>query len=211
LCPTPPEDRLKNVKLQVDLRLARDAGRDPGGDSVNDRPQRAARTAAVIATALTIAACGTGSPHAGTRTDPTAVQAQRETLSFARCMRAHGVPHFPDDLDYQNVAGIDPSSPAFTSAQTACRRLLPVKTAPAAAPSSRTDAKLIRLSECLRTHGYPSMPDPRPNPPPQGGTPQADRYNALFGEGDYWIGIPKAVDAHGAAFIHALHECHANP
>jgi hypothetical protein len=178
---------------------------------VNDRPQRATRTAAVIATALTIAACGTGSPRPDSRTDPTQAQAQRQTLSFARCMRAHGVPHFPDDLDYQNVAGIDPSSPAFTAAQTACRRLLPVKTAPAAAPSSRTDAKLLRLSQCLRTHGYPSMPDPRPNPPPQGGSSQADRYGTLFGEGDYWIGIPKAINAHGAGFIHALHECHANP
>jgi hypothetical protein len=126
-------------------------------------------------------------------------------------MRAHGVPHFPDDLQYHNVPGIDPASPAFTSAQAACRHLLPVKQPPAAAPSSLTEAKLLRLSECLRTHGYPSMPDPRPNPPPQGGSAQADRYSALFGEGDYWIGIPKAVNAHGAGFIHALHECHANP
>jgi hypothetical protein len=52
------------------------------------------------------------------------------------------------------------------------------------------------------------MPDPRPNPPPQGGT---SRYDTLFGEGDYWIGIPKPINAHGAPFIRALHECHANP
>jgi len=178
---------------------------------VNDRPPPAVRVTAVIAIALTIAACGAGSPRAGTRTDPAEAQAQQETLSFARCMRAHGVPSFPDDLDYQNVPGIDPSSPAFTAAQAGCRHLLPVKTAPAAAPSSRAEAKLLRLSECLRTHGYATMPDPRPNPPPQGGTVQADRYSALFGEGDYWIGIPKTVNAHGAEFIRALHECHANP
>jgi hypothetical protein len=165
----------------------------------------------VIATALAITACGSSSPTAHSRTDPTGAQAQQETLSFARCMRAHGVSNFPDDLQYQGIPGINPSSPAFTSAQTACRRLLPVKAAPAAAPSSRTDRTMIRLSECLRTHGYPSMPDPRPNPPPQGGTPQANRYSALFGEGDYWIGIPKAVNAHGAGFVRALHECHANP
>jgi len=178
---------------------------------VNDRPHRAATTAAVLVTAVTITACATSSPSARTRTDPTAAQAEQETLTYARCMRAHGVAHFPDDLDYRDVAGIDPASPAFASAQTACRHLLPVKTPPAAAPSSRTEAKLLALSACLRTHGYPDMPDPRPNPPPQGGSAQADRYSALFGEGDYWIGIPKDVDAHGAAFIHALHECHANP
>lgn len=170
-----------------------------------------ARTAAAIAAATAIAACGSSSPNSGGQTNANQTQAQQGTVSFARCMRSHGVANFPDDLNFQNVPGINPSSPAFKTAQTTCQHLLPVKTPPPAAPSAQIDAKLIRLSNCLRTHGYPSMPDPKPNPPPQGGSPQANLYSALFGEGDYWIGIPKSINARGVGFIHALHACHASP
>ena len=174
----------------------------------------AARIAAAIAAATAIAACGSnslGSSSSGGQANLTQGRAQQDTLNFARCMRSHEVPDFPDDLNFQNVPGINPSSPAFKNAQTACQHLLPVKSPPPAAPSAQTQAKLLRLSNCLRAHGYPSMPDPKPNPPPQGGSSEANRYSALFGEGDYWIGIPKDVGAHGAAFVHALHGCHASP
>ena len=126
-------------------------------------------------------------------------------MNFARCMRSHGVSNFPDDLNFQNVPGINPTSPAFTTAQTACQHLLPVKTSPSVAPSAQTQAKLLRLSNCLRAHGYPSMPDPRPDPPPS----HSSQYGTLYGEGDYWIGIPKAIDAHGRAFVRTAKACHA--
>jgi hypothetical protein len=164
-----------------------------------------------MVTAAAIAACGSSSPGAGGQTNPPVAQAQQDTLNFARCMRSHGVSNFPDDLNFRTVPGMNPSSPAFVAAQTACRHLLPVKAPRPAAPSAQTHATLLRLSNCLRSHGYPSMPDPRPNPPPQGGPAGANRYSALFGEGDYWIGIPNTIDAHGAAFIRALHTCHASP
>jgi hypothetical protein len=190
--------------------------------SVTHRPRRAsppiARIAAAIAAATAIAACGStslGSSSSGGQANlnqaQARAQAQHDTLNFARCMRSHEISNFPDDLNFQNVPGINPSSPAFKNAQTACQHLLPVKSPPPAAPSAQTQAKLLRLSNCLRAHGYPGMPDPKPNPPPQGGSPDANRYSALFGEGDYWIGIPKDVDAHGAAFVNALHRCHASP
>jgi hypothetical protein len=176
------------------------------------RPQRAwrptARTAAAIAAVTVIAACGSGSPSspsAGGQTNANQTQAQQDVLSFARCMRSHGVSNFPDDLNFQNVPGINPSSPAFTTSQTACQHLLPVKTSPSAAPSAQTHAKLLRLSNCLRAHGYPSMPDPRPDPPPS----HSSQFGTLYGEGDYWIGIPIAIDAHGPAFVRTARACHA--
>ena len=172
----------------------------------------AARTAAAIAASTVIAACGSSSPSSsssGGQTNPDQAQAQRATLNFARCMRSHGVSNFPDDLDFRNVPGINPSSPAFKTAQTACQHLLPLKAPPPAAPSAHTQATLLRLSNCLRAHGYPSMPDPKPNPPPAGGSPEANRYSALYGEGDYWIGIPNSIDAHGAAFVRTARACGA--
>jgi hypothetical protein len=168
-----------------------------------------ARGAAAITAATAIAACGSNSASSGGRTNPNQAQAQQGTLNFARCMRSHGVSNFPDDLNFQNVPGISPSSPAFKTAQTACQHLLPVKTPPPAAPSAQTFAKLLRLSNCLRAHGYPSIPDPRPNPPPLGGSPETNRYGTLYGEGDYWIGIPRSIDAHGAAFVRTARACGA--
>jgi hypothetical protein len=124
-------------------------------------------------------------------------------------MRSHGVSSFPDDLNFRTVTGINPSAPAFRAAQTACQHLLPTKTPPPASPSARTQAELLRLSNCLRAHGYPSIPDPRPNPPPTPGSPEASRYGTLYGQGDYWIGIPSSVDAHGALFVRTARACGA--
>ena len=50
-------------------------------------------------------------------------------LAFAACMRAHGVPGYPDpkfsnggvSQGYGRRDGIDPSSPIFQSAQRACQ------------------------------------------------------------------------------------------
>ncbi|MGH2894501.1 MAG: hypothetical protein ACRDPM_14740 [Solirubrobacteraceae bacterium] len=176
------------------------------------QPRRALPTAraaaAIIAAATTITACSSGSSStssSGGQTNPTQAQPQQDVLNFARCMRSHGVPNLPDDLNFQNVPGINPSSPTFKTAQTACQHLLPVKTSPSVAPSARTHAKLLRLSNCLRAHGYPSMPDPRPDPPPS----HSSQYRTLYGEGGYWIGIPKSIDAHGAAFVRTARACHA--
>jgi hypothetical protein len=181
---------------------------------VTRRPRRAwpptARTAAAIAAATVIAGCGSSSPSSsssGGQTNASQAQAQQDTLNFARCMRSHGVSNFPDDLNFQNVPGINPSSPAFKAAQTACQHLLPVKAPPPAAPSAQTHEKLLRLSNCLRAHGYPSMPDPKPNPPPT----HSSQYDTLYGEGDYWIGIPNSINAHSPAFVQALHACHGSP
>jgi hypothetical protein len=50
-----------------------------------------------------------------------------QTLNFARCMRSHGVPNFPDPstsnggIEY-NMAGVDTHSPQYQSAQQACTR-----------------------------------------------------------------------------------------
>lgn len=164
---------------------------------------------ALAAAATGLAGCGSNSASAGGRTNPDPARAHQDALSFARCMRSHGVPNFPDDLNVRNVPGIDPNAPAFKAAQSACQPLLPVKAPRPAAPSAGTHAKLIRLSECLRTHGYPSIPDPRPNPPPTGGSPEANRYGTLYGDGDYWIGIPSSIDAHGAAFVRTARACGA--
>lgn len=62
---------------------------------------------------------------------PTPAEAQRQMaqgLKFARCMRTHGVPAYPDPNTSGVVhlsGGIDPNSSQFLSSQTACRALSP--------------------------------------------------------------------------------------
>jgi hypothetical protein len=68
---------------------------------------------------------------------PTAAQnAQRtaQALKFSQCMRAHGVPKFPDPSTSNGrisigvkggpLSGLDPSSPQFQAAQKACQSIL---------------------------------------------------------------------------------------
>jgi hypothetical protein len=58
---------------------------------------------------------------------------QEQALKFSACMRAHGVPKFPDPtfsnggmrVKIEAGSGIDPSSPQFQAAQKACQDLIP--------------------------------------------------------------------------------------
>jgi hypothetical protein len=74
-----------------------------------------------------------------TARQPTAAQ-QQAMLRFARCMRSHGVPNFPDPqpggaLDLaQKVAA--PNSPQFKATEHTCRNFVPDAPIPAA-PSTR--------------------------------------------------------------------------
>lgn len=61
-----------------------------------------------------------GGPPAGVR-----AQQLRQELAFARCMRAHGVPSYPDPSSSSGGGGglpaeIDPQSPAFGKAVRVC-------------------------------------------------------------------------------------------
>lgn len=179
--------------------------------------------AAVIIAGTLIAGCGSGS--AGTSSfsggsprgsDSSQTQLQQQALNFARCMRSHRVSNFPDPTSNGggfdvNVAGVNPSSPAFKAAQTACRQLLPVKRPQSGPPSPHAYTRLLHWASCMRAHGISGLPDPRPNPPPSPGSPEANLYGTLMGDGGYWVGIPSSVNAHSSAFTHLATVCGESP
>jgi hypothetical protein len=124
-----------------------------------------------------LAACsgGTGSPgvaqvgstgSARPSSSAGAADTKAAELKFAQCMRAHGVPNFPDpDQDgLTNIGntGIDPNSPQFKSAQQACKRYAPTVSF---SPQRRAgmQAALLKFSRCMRAHGEPNFPDPSTN------------------------------------------------
>jgi hypothetical protein len=64
-------------------------------------------------------------PPAGGPPPQVAAAQRRQGVAFARCMRAHGVPNFPDPTFPGGApsgppAGIDPQSPAFRSPARDC-------------------------------------------------------------------------------------------
>ena len=81
-------------------------------------------------------ACAKYLPNGGQPPSP-AQQAkiQAQALKFSACMRAHGVPRFPDpqfgngkvSIHIGSGSGIDPQSPQFQAAQQACASELPGK------------------------------------------------------------------------------------
>jgi hypothetical protein len=99
---------------------------------------------------------GTASTTAGT---PKATD-QDKAVKFAECIRAHGVPHFPDpNAKGEYVFGIDVTPAVWRKAVDACKALEP----PGAlsgkrSPKQQSDA--LRFAECVRENGVKDFPDP---------------------------------------------------
>ncbi len=120
-------------------------------------------------------------------------------------MRAHGVTNFPDPhaggggFQFTPNSGINPQSPAFQSAQQACRKFLPGKPGPPHMSASEERAAL-RFAECMRANGQPDFPDPVRTAP--GGT--ATRVLALQGM-EFALGA--GIDPKSPAFRQAATRC----
>ncbi|MGA2009830.1 MAG: hypothetical protein ABSH51_04720 [Solirubrobacteraceae bacterium] len=126
-------------------------------------------TLAVLLCALVTAACGSAGVNAtgtGTSASPAESAAVYNAfLKFSTCMRAHGVPNFPDPrpggggIQITAGSGLNPQSPAFASARQTCRRLLP-----GGGPHALTEAQRVAAianAQCMREHGVPNFPDPK--------------------------------------------------
>jgi len=121
------------------------------------------------------------------------------TLALSRCMRANGVPDFPDP-DSQgsiqfNTGAIDPNSPQFDRAQEECARYASGGQAPDAARSAGVLLRALRVARCMRSHGVPDFPEPS-----RGTLP-----NQPAGSGP----APPGLDANSPVFRRAMKICGA--
>jgi hypothetical protein len=141
------------------------------------RPLIATSIVAIAAASLLAAGCGSSSSHSSSPSSssssggaPTQAQLQQdnqEVITFADCMRSHGVPSLPDPTSDPHAfkEALDPTteqSPAFGSAMTTCHHLLPgggTHSQPTP-PSPAQTAALLAFARCLRGHGFPRFPDP---------------------------------------------------
>jgi hypothetical protein len=145
--------------------------------------------AAVAVIAVLTAACGGGGSATGSGSpSPSASSAFDQALALARCMRAHGAPNFPDP----NSDGSFPSgnSDIPPSAARACGNLEGgIKQSHAAQLQNQYNAEL-RVSQCVRAHGYPTFPDPAPP-----------------GSGGQSAGSPRGIDLNSPQFKAVLSSC----
>ncbi|HEY6315511.1 MAG TPA: hypothetical protein VIY52_32550 [Streptosporangiaceae bacterium] len=82
-------------------------------------------------------------------------------LAFAQCMRAHGVPGFPDPSNGQfNLAGINQNSPQFVHAGGICG---PSGGNAGASQQAQNVAQALKFARCMRAHGVTDFPDPTTN------------------------------------------------
>ena len=122
------------------------------------RPRRAGPgilAGALAGIAMLAAACGGGSPAgAGSGSGQMPYQ---QALAYARCMRSHGDPGFPDP----NSQGLfpHPAGPRYEPASRACGHLLPSRPLTAAQKQGHV-RQALKFSACMRAHGVPSFPDP---------------------------------------------------
>jgi hypothetical protein len=135
------------------------------------RQRLAVLAALAVVPAVVAAGCGSGGPTT-TSTGSAAAAAggpAAAAFQYARCMRQHGVPNFPDPhvtttAGSVRISMMAPASagaaPAMKSADKACQGILP--TPGNAGPSSGGPNKqdLLAFAHCLRSRGISGFPDP---------------------------------------------------
>jgi hypothetical protein len=116
-------------------------------------------------------------------------------VAFSACMRANGVPSFPDPTAYEGGlrltfgpdTGVDLDSPRFEAAQETCQHLLANAGKSTPQDRARELEQALEYSACMRSHGVPSFPDPETTaagaiqlkPPPGSGVdPNTPQFRA---------------------------------
>jgi len=133
--------------------------------------------AAALAAATVIAACGSSSPdRSGSR--PSQPNSTTQGVKFAQCMRANGVPNFPDPSSHTfgikltgpnsaSVNGVSGHALAFRFALAQCQQYMPQPPAPTAEQLAQYGAKAVQFGRCMRSQGI-NIPDPQIGPGPGG-------------------------------------------
>ena len=174
-----------------------------------------ARTASHSHTATTSQSSTTTGGDAASSNPPSQAALDSQALAYARCMRASGVPAFPDPKPgggfvFQRSAGLDPSSPVFIAAQAKCQKLSPVRgLAPGTQthPTSQALAQMVKVAECMRRHGISNFPDPRTSIPSNlraalhGGPGVISNIDGVV------LVFPSTIDEQSPLFTHSAAAC----
>jgi hypothetical protein len=121
-----------------------------------------------------------------------------QALVFARCLRANGLPNWPDPLSNGTFDKSKLQATGYGTAQIRavedgpCKSILP--TAAPSTPNSQTittqqQQDYINAVACMRSHGFTNFPDP------------------TFSNGHVTLVPPAGVDTNSTQFTSAQHIC----
>jgi hypothetical protein len=130
---------------------------------------RTAAIAAAVGLALLAAGCDGSPASSASAAGPASAAVNsdyQKAVAYSQCMRAHGVPNFPDP-DSQGRIMITgsgsgqggPESPAFRSAGNSCKHLRP-SGGPSGQGNQLAAQQMLKFAQCMRGHGVPNFPDP---------------------------------------------------
>jgi hypothetical protein len=175
-----------------------------GGERTSAAGPRSLRAAflslVLVGTSLLAAACGgsaspgvanvgsettTSTVPAGNSGGPTPPAVTKELLAFSKCVRAHGVPSFPDPTassGFPNSARNFTGTPQYQAALKACKSLaLASGVIHSPAEIAQHLKQLSAEDACFRKHGVPNMPGPTAQGSqtfPPGITPSSPQFQA---------------------------------
>jgi hypothetical protein len=168
---------------------------NPQGETMSRKlwPLAALAMVAVMGAGCSSAPAETGGGGGGNAAN------RQQAVKFADCMRHNGVSEFPDpDASGQltidaiaNGSSVDPNTPAFKQAITACKDLEP----PGFVGHKRTTQEQeagLKFAQCIRENGMKDFPDPMPDGP----LIDTDRIPSLAGK-----------DPRSSPLTAAMHKC----
>jgi hypothetical protein len=158
--------------------LARTTDTTKGGNSHLKRTAlRALAISGLVALSLLAAACGgssgakvaeVGTTSSGKSPASSSDKGTGDARAYSACMRSHGVPNFPDPdengrlLVKGGVDGLRMNTPQAKRAAEACRKLQPNGGRLTAAQEAKDLQAFLTYARCMRSHGVPRFPDPKP-------------------------------------------------
>jgi hypothetical protein len=174
--------------------------------------------AVFIAVSFCAAACGGGSGAHPSNASDSSPWSTARVIAYAKCMRAHGVPNYPEPSNGNSGTtiagtGINMASSAFQSAKAKCYQLMPGGV-PDTHATQQQITQALESAKCMRDRGFPNFPDPvvtstLPTPPPGppsagSGTPGTTEYsNGIL------FKIPGSIDTSSPAFQAAAKVCNS--
>jgi hypothetical protein len=145
----------------------------------DSRPFILSSVAALAGFALLAAGCGGGDSGNISRVARVASTSASSTttgadalVAFSRCMRASGVPNFPDPQSFAGgnvkltIHQYGTSTPHFQSALSTCHHLLPSGPGGQAETDQQLRTRIadeLSFARCMRSHGVSRFPDPNGN------------------------------------------------
>ena len=153
--------------------------------------------AGVAALALLAAGCGGSNHSPGVATvgsHTTTVQtAPNASVAFARCMRSHGIPNWPDPepggvFDKAKLRALGVNVTRMRALEDGpCKP--PVIGAPPEGITAADQVDYLTGATCMRHHGVPNFPDP------------------VFQNGNVKFNIPPGIDKNSPTVQHAISIC----